>query len=113
MNLTPDILLVEDSQEDMELTLYALRVGNLADNISVVRDGDEALDFLFCRGKFSQRGFDQPPKLVWLAGAQGAKRRSADQDDPDRNPDVFPGGPRRVRKLWLCGQRLRAKAGRF
>ena len=66
MNLNPDILLVEDSQEDMELTLYALRVGNLADNIFVVRDGDEALDFLFCRGKFAQRGFDQPPRLVLL-----------------------------------------------
>jgi CheY-like chemotaxis protein len=61
-----DILLVEDNQDDMDLALHALRRGKLANRIFVVRDGEEALDFLFCRGAFAQRSFDHPPKLVLL-----------------------------------------------
>src|SRR3977135_1337835 len=61
-----DILLVEDNQDDMDLALHALRREKLANSIFVVRDGEEALDFLFCRGAFSQRSFDRPPKLVML-----------------------------------------------
>jgi len=61
-----DILLVEDSQNDIDLTLYALREENLANNIFVVRDGKEALDYLFCRDAFAKRSFDHPPKLVLL-----------------------------------------------
>jgi two-component system, response regulator len=61
-----DILLVEDNQDDMDLALHALKREKLANNIFVVRDGEEALDFLFCRGAFTQRSFDHPPKLVLL-----------------------------------------------
>lgn len=61
-----DILLVEDNQDDMDLALHALRREKLANNIFVVRDGEEALDFLFCRGAFADRSFDHPPKLVLL-----------------------------------------------
>lgn len=61
-----DILLVEDSKEDAELALHALRREKLANSIFVVRDGEEALDFIFCRGEFSQRSFEHPPKLVLL-----------------------------------------------
>jgi len=61
-----DILLVEDNQDDMDLALHALRRENLANKIFVVRDGEEALEFLFCRGVFAKRSFDQPPKLVLL-----------------------------------------------
>ena len=61
-----DILLVEDSQDDIDLALHALRGGKLGDTIAVVRDGEEALDFLFCRAAFSHRSFDHPPKLVLL-----------------------------------------------
>jgi two-component system response regulator len=67
--MTPDeieILLVEDNADDMELTLHALRRENLANKIFVVRDGEEALDFLFCRGPFADRSFEHPPKLVLL-----------------------------------------------
>jgi two-component system response regulator len=66
MNSTVDILLVEDSQEDIDLALHALRQGKLANNIFVVRDGEEALDFLFCRGAYAERSIDRPPKLVLL-----------------------------------------------
>ncbi|HSY64382.1 MAG TPA: response regulator [Terriglobales bacterium] len=61
-----DILLVEDNQDDMDLALHALRREKLANNIFVARDGEEALDFLFCRRAFAQRSFDRPPKLVLL-----------------------------------------------
>ena len=66
MSSSVDILLVEDSQEDMDLALHALRHGKLANTVFVVRDGEEALDFLFCRGVFSDRSLDYPPKLVLL-----------------------------------------------
>lgn len=61
-----DILLVDDSQDDVELTLHALRAENLARRVFVARDGVEALDFLFCLGPHTDRSFDHPPKLVLL-----------------------------------------------
>jgi two-component system, response regulator len=61
-----DILLVEDNQDDMNLFMHVLRGEKLANKIHVVRDGEEALDFLFCRGAFSQRSFENPPRLVLL-----------------------------------------------
>jgi two-component system, response regulator len=66
MNGAIEILLVEDNANDVELTLHALSKHNLANKIHVVRDGEEALDFLFCRGPFSQRTFDNQPKVVLL-----------------------------------------------
>jgi two-component system response regulator len=61
-----EILLVEDNPKDVELTLHALRKENLCNHIHVVRDGEEALDFLFCRGAYSHRCVERPPKLVIL-----------------------------------------------
>jgi len=66
MNSIVDILLVEDSEDDIDLALHALRQEKLANTTFVVRDGEEALDFLFCRGAFSSRSIDQRPKLVLL-----------------------------------------------
>ena len=61
-----EILLVEDNPADVELTMHALRHNNLANRIHVARDGEEALDFLFCRGPHSKRSFDNPPRMVLL-----------------------------------------------
>jgi CheY-like chemotaxis protein len=61
-----DILLVEDSQEDCELALRALRRERLANNIFIVRDGEQALNFLFCTGAYADRAPEDPPKLVLL-----------------------------------------------
>jgi len=61
-----EILLVEDNVMDIELTLHALRKENVSHCIHVVRDGEEALDFLFCRGEYRERSLDRPPKLVVL-----------------------------------------------
>lgn len=61
-----EILLVEDNEEDVELTLHALRKENLANNIHVARDGVEALEFLFRNGAHAQRKGEPLPKLVLL-----------------------------------------------
>ncbi len=61
-----EILIVEDNPRDAELTVRALKKNNLANNILVAKDGDEALDFFFCRGKFESRSFTNPPKVVLL-----------------------------------------------
>jgi len=61
-----DILLVEDSQDDIDLTLHTLRGEKLANHIFVVRDGEEALDFLFCSGRYADRNPERMPRLVLL-----------------------------------------------
>jgi CheY-like chemotaxis protein len=61
-----EILLVEDNRDDLELAMHALRKENLANHIQIARDGEEALDFLFCTGPYTDRSFDRPPKLVLL-----------------------------------------------
>jgi hypothetical protein len=70
MSMSHDILLVEDSQNDIDLALYALREDSLANNVFVVRDGKEALDYLFCRGALAERSPDHPPRS---AGAEAIK----------------------------------------
>lgn len=59
------ILLAEDSGQDVELTLEALRENNLANDVVVVRDGAQALDYLYARGEFTNR-LDGLPAVVLL-----------------------------------------------
>lgn len=61
-----EILLVEDNPADVELTLRSLRKEKLGNNVHVVGDGEEALDFLFCRGPYKGRSFNRPPRIVLL-----------------------------------------------
>ena len=61
-----DILIVEDNQDDVELTLRALKRHNLANRVMVVRDGAEALDFIFGEGAHANRSMETNPKLVLL-----------------------------------------------
>jgi two-component system response regulator len=61
-----DILLVEDNPGDLELTMHALQSSNLANRLHVARDGEEALDFLFCRGPFGDRDIASGPRIVLL-----------------------------------------------
>jgi DNA-binding response OmpR family regulator len=58
------ILLVEDDPKDVELTLTALEEYNLANEVVVVRDGEEALDYLYYRGNFMRRSGDNPAVLL-------------------------------------------------
>jgi CheY-like chemotaxis protein len=64
--LTTDILLIEDSPLEVELALRPLRELDPDSQIDVVRDGEEALDFLFARGAFRSRGTAPPPRLILL-----------------------------------------------
>src|SRR5580658_8174667 len=66
MSQEVEILLVEDSAEDAEVTIRALRRSKSAHEIRVAEDGAEALDFLFCRGEHKDRTFVHPPRLVLL-----------------------------------------------
>jgi len=61
-----EILLVEDCQEDLDLTLHSLGHVRVAHDIIVARDGEDALDLLFCRGASLGRSFENPPRLVLL-----------------------------------------------
>jgi len=61
-----DILLIEDNLADVDLTLYVLRQSTLANRTYVARDGEEALEYLFGRGAYSDRGPECPVKLILL-----------------------------------------------
>lgn len=61
-----EILLVEDNPHDAELTIRALKKNNLANNIIHLKDGAEALDYLFCEGNYSTRDISQKPKAILL-----------------------------------------------
>src|ERR1700722_1829821 len=58
------ILMVEDDPKDVELTLTALEDYNLANEVVVAHDGEEALDYLYCRGKFAGRSSDNPAVML-------------------------------------------------
>ena len=60
------ILLVEDSSDDIELTLEALRENRITNEVVVVRDGEEALDYLFMKGEYSDRSPEILPAVVLL-----------------------------------------------
>lgn len=61
-----DVLFVEDEPGDVEMTVHALNRANFANRIHIVRDGAEALDYLFCTGTFSERRPGEGPDVVLL-----------------------------------------------
>ncbi len=61
-----EILLVEDNPNDVQLTLHALARHNLSNRIHIVRDGEEALDYLFGTGPYAGQGPGERPKVVLL-----------------------------------------------
>lgn len=74
------ILLVEDSTDDEELTLIALKKASIKSEVMVVRDGAEALDYLFCKGNYKDRNPELPQvvlldiKLPKIDGLEVLKR---------------------------------------
>jgi len=61
-----EILLVEDNLNDAELTLRALKKNNLANKVFHVKDGAEALDFIFAKGVYTHRNTQEVPKVIFL-----------------------------------------------
>ncbi|MFZ6013326.1 MAG: response regulator [Bacteroidota bacterium] len=61
-----DVLLVEDNPDDAGLVIRELKRNNLANNLIHLPDGAEALDFIFVRGKFSDRRIEDKPKVILL-----------------------------------------------
>ncbi|MGH7791177.1 MAG: response regulator, partial [Thermodesulfobacteriota bacterium] len=61
-----EILLVEDNPNDEELTLRALKKHNLTNKVFVVRDGAEALEFIFATGAYTERRVENRPKVILL-----------------------------------------------
>jgi DNA-binding response OmpR family regulator len=64
MNNLGRILMVEDDPKDVELTLTALEEYNLANEVIVARDGEQALDYLYCRGDYQGRSSDNPAVML-------------------------------------------------
>ena len=61
-----EILIVEDTPQDLELTLRALRKAKLTNLIHVARDGAEAIEFIFCEGQYAKRKIGNVPKVILL-----------------------------------------------
>ena len=61
-----EILLVEDNPNDVELTLRVLQKNNISNRIHVVRDGAEALEFVFCTSAYADRSIENGPKVILL-----------------------------------------------
>jgi two-component system response regulator len=61
-----NILLVEDNPDDETLTLRALKKNHVINEIFILRDGEEALDYLFCRGSYAGRDFRHQPEVILL-----------------------------------------------
>lgn len=61
-----EILLVEDNPSDAELAMIAMKKNNIANKVVHVVDGEEALDFIFARGSFSDRSVENIPKVILL-----------------------------------------------
>jgi CheY-like chemotaxis protein len=61
-----EILLVEDNPNDVELTLHVFKKNRISNNIYVVRDGAEALEFVFCTGAYAARHIENRPKVILL-----------------------------------------------
>lgn len=80
------ILMVEDNPDDVELTLRSLRKNNISNEVVVVRDGAEALDYLFATGNYSGRDTSVMPAVILLdlklpkvSGLEVLRRLRADQ----------------------------------
>jgi two-component system response regulator len=95
MTKTPHVLLVEDNRDDIELALHAFEGSKVTPEIIVVRDGEEALEYLFCTGRHADRPSRDLPALVLLdlqlpgIGGLEVLRRLRENPDSKRVPVVI------------------------
>ena len=86
------ILLVEDDPKDVELTMTALEEYNLSNEVVVASDGQEALDYLFYRGKFQLRSGDNPGSSARPETAKGRRTAGAGADKVRRQVETHSRG---------------------
>ncbi|GKS58018.1 response regulator [Nitrospira sp.] len=65
-SIQADILLIEDSPDDVELTLRALKKNNVTNKVTVLQDGAEALEYLFCTDRYADRPVSAVPRVILL-----------------------------------------------
>ena len=113
------ILMVEDDPKDVELTLTALEEYNLANEVVVTRDGEEALDYLYCRGQFKMRSGENPavmlldlklPKIDGLEVLQQIKSDENSENDSRGCAHLVERGKRHGGKLQTRRERVRGEA---
>ncbi|MBE9469177.1 MAG: response regulator [Bacteroidetes bacterium] len=63
---TKEILYIEDNPSDIELTLRALKKHNVANSIQIIKDGEEALEYIFATGRYADRDIEENPKVILL-----------------------------------------------
>ena len=61
-----DIIIVEDNPNDAELMVHSLKKNHLANKLIVLEDGEQSLDYIFCRGRYAKRDSDELPKVIFL-----------------------------------------------
>lgn len=61
-----DIILVEDNPNDAELMVHSLKKNHLANKLIVLEDGEQALNYIFCKGEYAKRDSDELPKVIFL-----------------------------------------------
>ena len=66
MNNGVEILLVEDNPNDVKLAMHAFKAHHIANHVQVVRDGAEALEFIFCTDRYADRKIENGPKMILL-----------------------------------------------
>ncbi len=110
------ILMVEDDPNDVELTMTALEGYNLANEVVVTRDGEEALDYLYRRGKYTTRSSDHPavilldlklPKIDGLEVLRQVKSDDNSEDDSSGGAYLLPRGKGSGLQLQTWRERLR------
>ena len=116
------IVLAEDNQNDVELTLAALAEINLANEVVVLRDGAETLDYLYRRHGYADRPPGNPavllldlkmPKVDGLDVLRALKADDDPQNDPRRDADVFPRRAGSHSQLQAGRERVCRQAGGF
>jgi len=61
-----EVLMVEDSEEDLQLALRSFKRANFLNRVHVARDGAEALEYIFCEGAYAERNIEDIPRLILL-----------------------------------------------
>ena len=63
---TLEILYIEDNPSDIELTLRALKKHHVANSVQIIKDGEEALEYIYCTGRYAERDIKEKPKVILL-----------------------------------------------